>query len=229
MAGRTTLIRLLCSALAVVATMSCSGGGAQHTLAAPETAALALPAPNLDGTASLELVLSLRRSVREFTAEPLRRDQIGQLLWAGQGITGPGDLRTAPSAGARYPLDLYTVGANEVLHYVPHGHRADVRASRDLRPDLADAALGQDAVRDAPTVVVIAASPSRTASRYGARTDDYVRLEAGHVAQNILLEATAIGLGAVPIGAFDRNRVRDLLALARDQVVIYLIPVGHPR
>ncbi len=76
---------------------------------------------------------------------------------------------------------------------------------------------------------MIAASPGRTASKYGARADDYVRLEAGHVAQNILLEATAMGLGAVPIGAFGRDRVRDLLALAPDQVVLYLIPVGHPR
>ena len=115
---------------------------------------------------------------------------IGQLLWAGQGITSPDGKRTAPSAGGLYPIELYVVTPHQVMHYLPAGHRVEVRADVDHRGELRDAALGQSAVASAPAVIVVAAVPARTRAKYGARGETFVALEAGHVTQNILLEAT---------------------------------------
>lgn len=223
---RSGAARLAIVGVVTASLVSCAGHGSAPPAPAQPTT-VALPAPDTHGTMPLESALAQRRSIRTFAPTPLRLDEVGQLLWAGQGITALDGKRTAPSAGALYPLDLYAVGAGQVVRYLPHGHRVEIRESRDLRGDLAGAALGQDAVKSAPTVIVIVATPARTAAKYGSRTSDYVRLEAGHAAQNILLQATAIGLGAVPIGAFDADKVREILALPRGQLPIYVIPVGH--
>lgn len=186
----------------------------------------ALPAPATTGSVSLEQAIDRRRSVRSFRPEPLPLAMIGQLLWAGQGITSPDGKRTAPSAGGLYPLELYVVTSTKMMHYLPQGHRVESRTQPDLRPALQAAALGQAPVGAAPDVVVVAVAPDRTRARYGPRADTYVELEAGHAAQNILLEATALGLAAVPIGSLDPTRSTATLALPPDQTVIYLIPVG---
>jgi len=189
---------------------------------------IALPAPELTGTLSLEQALHDRRSVREYAATPLTLDEIGQLLWAGQGITDDDGHRTAPSAGARYPLELYAVTATELMHYLPAGHRVEQRADTTILGALPDAAFDQEFVGNAPLVVVIAADPARTEQEYGAMAGDLVNREAGHAAQNILLQATALGLAAVPVGGFDPATVEGLLALPPGQAVQYLIPIGRP-
>jgi SagB-type dehydrogenase family enzyme len=166
--------------------------------------------------------------VREYATTPLTLDEIGQLLWAGQGITDDDGRRTAPSAGARYPLELYAITAAELMHYLPAGHRVEQRADTTILGALPDAAFDQEFVGDAPLVVVIAADPSRTEQEYGAMADDLVNREAGHAAQNILLQATALGLAAVPVGGFDPAAVAGLLALPPGQAVQYLIPIGRP-
>jgi len=196
----------------------------------PAQAPLVLPAPRRDGKLSLEAALSRRRSIRSFTNEALTADQIGQLLWAAQGITDPQGFRTAPSAGALYPLECYVVTATGAFHYEPGPHRLQPQLANDVRGALAAAALDQPAVSEAPAVVVITAVYERTARKYGDdRARRYAALEAGHVAQNVLLEAVALGLGAVPIGAFDDRRVARLLDLGSGEAPLYLIPVGHPR
>ena len=187
-----------------------------------------LPSPELTGTVSLEQSLHDRRSVREYAATPLTLDEIGQLLWAGQGITDDDGHRTAPSAGARYPLELYAVTATELMHYLPAGHRVEQRADTTILGALPEAAFDQEFVGNAPLVVVIAADPARTEQEYGAMAGDLVQREAGHAAQNILLQATALGLVAVPVGGFDPATVEGLLALPPDQAVQYLIPIGRP-
>lgn len=187
-----------------------------------------LPAPDLNGTLSLERALRERRSVREYATTPLTLDEVGQLLWAGQGITDDAGYRTAPSAGARYPLELYAVTAADLMHYLPVGHRVEQRVDTTTLEALADAAFDQEFVGSAPLVVVIAAEPARTEQEYGAMAGDLVNREAGHAAQNILLQATALGLAAVPVGGFDPAAVARLLALPPGQVVLYLIPVGEP-
>lgn len=187
-----------------------------------------LPAPDLSGSVSLEQVLHDRRSAREYATSEPTLDEIGQLLWAGQGITDDEGHRTAPSAGARYPLELYAVTAAELMHYVPVGHRVEQRADTTTLEALPEVAFGQEFVGRAPLVVVIAADPARTEQEYGAVAGDLVNREAGHAAQNILLQATALGLAAVPIGGFDPAAVTHLLALPPGQTVLYLIPVGEP-
>jgi SagB-type dehydrogenase family enzyme len=194
-----------------------------------------LPRPSLDGSMSLEEALARRRSVREFSGTPLTVAELGQLLWAAQGltssqaITSPG-YRTAPSAGALYPLEVYVVTAEGLYHYEPQGHQLRALSPEDRRLALYEAALRQEWVRQAPAVFVIAAIYERTAQKYGQeRSPRYVHLEAGHAAQNLLLEAVALDLGAVPVGAFYDEKVQEVLGLPADHQPLYLIPVGHPR
>lgn len=175
---------------------------------------------------TLDDALSRRRSVRLFAASELSEDQVLQLCWAAQGITHPTGRRTAPSAGARYPLELLVVTPRGCFAYDPPHHRIVRRTEDDLRPALQWAALSQEAVGQSPAVFAITAVPARTTEQFGSRGERYVYLEAGHAAQNLLLEATAMRLGAVPIGAFDDARVREVLDLGGDREVIYLIPVG---
>jgi SagB-type dehydrogenase family enzyme len=192
--------------------------------------AIALPTPLASGAMSLEEALARRRSMRDFAATPLSPGELGQLLWAAQGITSQDGRRTAPSAGALYPLELYAVTAEAVYHYEPGGHRLSVHLPGDRRPELYAAALSQAPVLEAPAVLVIAAVVERTERKYGAeRSPRYVHLEAGHAAQNILLQAVALDLGAVPVGAFYDDRVQQALGLPADHQPLYLIPVGHPR
>jgi SagB-type dehydrogenase family enzyme len=187
-----------------------------------------LPDPELLGTLSLEAALARRRSVREFSDEPLTLAEVGQLLWAAQGVTHADGYRTAPSAGALYPLEVYAATADGVFRYEPAEHRLAVQSQQDARPALYEAALRQEAVRQAPLVIVIAAIYSRTAAKYGEqRAPRYVHLEAGHAAQNVLLQAVALDLGAVPLGAFVDADVVRALRLPAEEEPLYLIPVGR--
>jgi SagB-type dehydrogenase family enzyme len=188
-----------------------------------------LPQPTLVGALSLEETLVQRRSVREFTVTPLSPIEIGQLLWAAQGVTHERGYRSAPSAGALYPLEIYVATADGVFHYRPEGHGLAVLRTQDVRRDLFQAALRQEAIRDAPAVFVFTAVYARTAQKYGGqRSPRYVHLEAGHAAQNLLLEAVALGLGAVPVGAFEDQKIQEVLGLPANHEPLYLIPVGHP-
>lgn len=187
---------------------------------------IALPRPSVAGTISLEEAIERRRSLRTFGPDPLPVGIIGQLLWAGQGVTSPDGKRAAPSAGALYPLELYAVTATEMMHYLPDGHRAKTRATPDLRPQLKAAALDQASVGTAPVVIVVAAEPGRLSQRYGPKADAFTDLEAGHAAQNILLQAVVHGLAAVPVGSLDGSRAAQTLALPAGQTVVYLIPIG---
>jgi SagB-type dehydrogenase family enzyme len=189
-----------------------------------------LPAPERKGRTSLEEAVAARRSVREFTRQPLTDRELSQLLWAAQGITSHDGLRTAPSAGALYPLEVWVATASGFYHYEPHKHRLTQHLERDLRPNIYRSALMQEAILLAPAVFVIAAIYQRTAQKYGEqRTPRYVHMEVGHAAQNLLLEAVALGLGGVPIGAFNDRELERVLSLPAEQKPLYLIPVGHPR
>jgi SagB-type dehydrogenase family enzyme len=188
-----------------------------------------LPPPRQHSEISLEETLAKRRSIRSFTSAKLSWEEIGQLLWAAQGITEKRDgLRTAPSAGALYPLEMYVVLEAGVYHYQPRDHQLQHTLESNVRRELGGAALGQECVQDAPAVFVIAGVFERTASKYGERGQRYMHIEAGHAAQNLLLQATALNLGAVPVGAFRDEQVEKSLKLPKDQKALYLIPVGWP-
>lgn len=189
-----------------------------------------LPAPRQTGRIPLEEALLRRRSVRAFAATPLGDAEHGQLLWSAQGITDRArGYRAAPSAGALYPLEVYLATHAGLFRYEPGPHALEAISSRDPRGMLWEAALGQEMVRDAPSVFVLVGVQARTARKYGeARAERYVQLEAGHAAQNLLLQAVALGLSAVPVGAFDDDEVRRGLGLPASHQPLYLIPVGHP-
>jgi SagB-type dehydrogenase family enzyme len=188
-----------------------------------------LPDPVLAGDMSLEEALSARRSQRRYLANsPLSLAEIGQLFWAAQGMNRPG-LRTTPSAGALYPLEIYSVTRRGLYHYRPEGHEALVAWRGALLDSLWLGAGGnKDAIRRAAAVFVITGVVARTEVKYGERALRYVTLEAGHAAQNLLLQAEALDLAAVPIGAYQDARVRAALDLPEDQIPFYLIPVGRP-
>ncbi len=185
-----------------------------------------LPAPAYKGKMSLEEALKNRQSVRNFSVGSLTTKELSQLLWAAQGKTRDGGARTAPSAGALFPLELYVVMKEGVFRYVSGEHRLLRLVASDVRGQLASAALGQKSVQKAPAVFVIAAVYERTFEKYGNRAERYVKMEAGHAGQNLLLQAAALGLAAVPIGAFHDEHVRQVLYLPARHQPLYLIPVG---
>ena len=191
-----------------------------------------LPQPDTDSDFSLERAISERRSVREFTAEPVTLRQVSQMLWACQGVTSKDGLRSAPSAGALYPLEVFVV-ANKVqgldqgiYQYLPgtNKHALKLLRSGDFLSDLASAALGQDCIRGCAVGIVISAVYQRTTVKYGTRAERYVLIETGHAAQNLCLQAQSLGLGVVTVGAFNDKNVKNLIDSQADPV--YIICVG---
>ena len=188
-----------------------------------------LPEPASDGGMSVEAALAKRESVRHFTSVPLTLSLLSQILWAAQGITRNWGGRTAPSAGALYPLELYLALLDGFFHYIPRNHQLMHISESNFIEDLAAVALGQQCIRESSAVVVIAAVYKRIEQKYGRRGERYVKVEAGHAAQNILLQAVSQGIGAVPVGAFYDEDVRKVLSLPSDHEPLYLIPLGHTR
>ena len=188
-----------------------------------------LPQPRDRGSLSLEEALWLRRSIREFSDTPLELETIGQLLWAAQGLSDPPDHRAAPSAGGTYPLEVYALTSRGTFRYIPEEHALVATDPSDRRRLLYRAAFEQQPILEAPLVVVMAAVYRRTTRKYGPeRGARYVQIEAGHAAQNLLLQAAVEGLAAVPIGAFSDSQVRDVLGLSSEQQPVYLIAIGQP-
>lgn len=202
-------------------------------------AVVSLPTPTLDGAMSLEAAVKGRRSERSFQAVPLGLERLSQLLWAAHGITDPHPdparrfRRAAPSAGAQYPLDVYVVaGLVEgleagIYHYRPQEHAVGLLMAGDLRQQLAGACLGQMFIAPAPVLIVITAEYDRITDRYGERGIRYAHMEVGHVGQNLHLQAEALGLGTVVIGAFRDDEVAEVLHLPQKHEPLYVMPVGH--
>jgi len=186
-----------------------------------------LPEPLLHGGMSLEETLAKRESTRNFSSKPLTPSEISQVLWAAQGSTRSWGGRATPSAGALYPLELYLVLREGLFHYMPRTHQLIGVSDQNLIDDLSSAALGQECVRGSPAIVVIAAVYERMERKYGRRGERYVKIEAGHAAQNIHLQAVSLGLGSVPVGAFNDDQVRKVLSLPANHEPLYLIPLGH--
>jgi SagB-type dehydrogenase family enzyme len=194
-----------------------------------ENMVIKLPEPAMDSNFSVERAINERMSVRSYKDEPLTLKEVSQLLWASQGTVASG-RRAAPSAGATYPLEIFlAAGKVEGLKpglykYKNKEHSLELIKEGDLRKGLSNAALRQDMILKAPATIVVAAVFERTRARYGARTERYVHMEAGHVGENIMLQATALGLGTVPVGAFVDREVKDLLGIKEEP--LYLFPVG---
>ncbi|AAL64120.1 SagB/ThcOx family dehydrogenase [Pyrobaculum aerophilum] len=201
-----------------------------------------LPYPRLRGVVSVEEALANRRSVREFREEPLTLEELGQILWAAYGISETRyGLRTAPSAGAQYPLEVYVVVGEHgvktgdgylkpgVYHYDPHSHTLTLKKTGDFREALYQAALEQIWVLKAPVSLIFTAVYSRTVRVYGERGRvRYVPMDLGHAGQNVYLQATALGLGTVAVGAFYDDQVAEILDLPDGETPLYIMPIGRP-
>lgn len=195
---------------------------------------IALPAPQIGAGMPVEQALRSRRSIRELDSKPLSLAQISQMVWAVQGTTSPEGYRTAPSAGALYPLDVYLVAGEVtglpagVYLYDPRAHELARVAPDDRRRQLGAAALAQGWIGKASAVIVLTAVFRRTTRKYGERGHRYVHLEAGHAAQNVYLQATSLGLGTTTVGAFHDERVKAVLELPQETQPLCLLPIGFP-
>ena len=195
-----------------------------------------LPPPQLKGKMSLEEAIASRRSVRRYRSEPLTPSQLSQILWSAQGITGAGRLRAAPSAGATYPLEIFAFIGKQAIeglqagiyHYDVDSHSLVLHQPGDLRKELARAALDEGFIANAPLDIVICALYPRTSYRYGRRGERYVHMEVGHVGENIHLQAVALGLATVEVGAFDDEEVRKVLGVEEQIKPLYIMPIGKP-
>jgi SagB-type dehydrogenase family enzyme len=195
----------------------------------PNQSRIALLDPNFEGIA-LEKAIAERRSVREYSEDEITQDELSMLLWAGSGITDESGFRTAPSAGALYPIDLYIV-PNRVeniscgmYRYVPQDHELVLVKEGQFAEKIYELSYNQGYVKNAGVIILLAATPERTTAKYGEEGKKYVLMEAGHIAQNILLQAVSLDLGAVPIGGFDKSGVSELLELESE--VVYMVLVG---
>jgi SagB-type dehydrogenase family enzyme len=187
-----------------------------------------LPEPEFAGSISLEEAILNRRSIRDFNDREIEIEKISQLLWAAQGITKKTQgFRTAPSAGALYPLDIFLIKKDGLFHYIPVEHKLKKMSKKDLHQRLYEACLYQNAVAKADINIVITAVYERTTVKYGERGIRYVHMEAGHACQNILLEAVVLDLGAVPVGAFEDSKINEIMGLHEDHIPLYVIPVGY--
>jgi SagB-type dehydrogenase family enzyme len=194
-----------------------------------------LPRPVLDGApGSLGGALARRRSIRSYLPQALTLDEIARLMWAAEGITHPAGLRSAPSAGALYPLEVLLVTGDVeglpdgIYRYVPRGHALALVGRGDCRHALAEAALHQASIEQAPATVAITAVYGRTTPRYGERGIRYVHMEVGHLAENVCLQAAALGLGTVVVGAFHDDEVKRIIGAGGDEEPVCLVPVGRP-
>lgn len=197
----------------------------------PET--IKLPEPVYESGTSLEEAVLKRRSVREYRDKPLTLPEISQLMWAAQGITSLEGLRASPSAGALYPLEVYVAAGNVtdlpagIYKYRPLTHELERVLKGDRRNELSNAALGQSPIKDAATVIVFSGVHERTTAKYGERGIRYVHIETGHAAQNVLLQAASLDLGAVVIGAFYDKEIKKIIKMPQEEYALYMMAVGR--
>ena len=194
---------------------------------------LRLPGPEASVISHIEELIAKRRSVRKYKDKKLSESVISRLLWAAQGISSETGLRTSPSAGALYPLEVHLIigegGELEpgVYRYVPEDHTLVLEISGDIREKLSKAALSQPMIKNAPVSIVISAVYARITSRYGNRGLRYTHMEAGHAAQNVYLLGVELGIGTCAIGAFKDEEVRSVLKLPTNQEPLYILPLGY--
>ena len=233
----TTLLLTICMLLPA------SAWSGDLSLEHKAIATIELPKPVLTGDVSIEKVLHERRSVRSYTDDPVTLEEVSQLLWASYGITYTreglpdfirGGFKTAPSAGARYPLEIYLVAGNVkgllpgVYWYVPEGHVIHRLADGDVRIDLQAACLSQKFAGEAPISIVWSAVYERCTEKYGERgRERYVCMDLGHSAQNVYLQCGSLGLGTCAIGAFSDDALKKLIGMTEEEVPLYVMPVGR--
>ena len=231
---KSRIVAALVVATALITTTAAMAQAAATSAAVPGGASLiALPKPDVTGKVTLEKALATRRSVREYAPGALTLGEVSQILWAAQGITGPGGKRTTPAAHAIYSLEIW-LAANDVkglapgiYRYVPQEHALALASAGDHRAAVTAAANGQKSVEQAPAVVAISGDSLQTAEKFHERGVAWLGMEAGFVVQSVYLQATALGLGTVMVGGFNDEPTRALLGLPAGKVPLALMPVGR--
>ena len=229
--------------LAACVLMPSAAWSGKYNLEHNAIATVQLPKAKFASDYSIEKVLNERRSVRSYEDEPLTLEEVSQLLWSAYGITYSregmpdfirGGLKTAPSAGARYPLEIYLVAGNVkgllpgIYWYVPEGHVIHRLADGDVRSDLMAACLSQKFAGEAPVSLVWSAVYERCTEKYGERGQErYVCMDLGHSAQNVYLQCGSLGLGTCAIGAFTDEALKKLIGMTEEEVPLYVMPVGR--
>jgi len=188
---------------------------------------------------NLSVLLQGRNSCRSFKSTPLDLGQVSHIVWVAYGekydaLTGA--TRTAPSAGAIYPLELFVIVGQDCVkdlnaglyRYSTQDHSLNLIYESDKRKELSDICFRQEFISGAPLSVIVAAASGRTEARYGKRASRYIFMEAGHVCQNIYLAAESEGLATVEIGSFDDTQLLKLLNLDSEYVPLAVMPVGYP-
>ncbi|AKB44039.1 SagB/ThcOx family dehydrogenase [Methanosarcina vacuolata] len=192
-----------------------------------------LPEPEAADRSHIEELIAKRRSVRRYKDRELSESVISRLLWAAQGISSNGGLRTSPSAGALYPLEIHVVTGEDgklepgVYRYIPEGHTLVREIDGDMREKLSKAALLQPMIRNAPVSFVISAVYPRITGKYGSRGIRYAHMEAGHAAQNVCILGVELGIGTCTVGAFEDEEVRKVLKLPANEDPLYILPLGY--
>ncbi len=191
-----------------------------------------LPSPVKEGGISVEEALFRRRSIRSYSDKGLTTEEISQILWSAQGITDISGKRTAPSAGALYPLEVYIFirkgeGIKSGLYnYNPEGHKLSIVSNEDISENLAKAALNQSFIKEASAALIVSAFFKKTTDRYGERGIQYVYIEAGHLSQNVYLQAESLNLLTVAVGAFNEEDIKEIVKMEEKETPIYIMPIG---
>ena len=191
---------------------------------------MTLPSAKTTGQMSLEEAIQKRKSVRKYSPKELTVEQVAQILWAANGAnprTKNFIARNVPSAGGVFPMTVYLLDKNGVYRYQPLNHSLALVKEGDKRKELTEAAFGQGFIKQVPVNLVITADVAKCAQRYGERAQRYTDIEAGHIGQNVSLQAVSLGLGTVMVGAFNDEAVKDVLAIPANESPLYIIPVGY--
>ena len=219
--------------LIIAANFYCQDNREGTTMQKSNEDIIQLPTLKLQSETSVEEALHKRRSIRNYTKEPISLDEVSQILWAAQGITEKSyGLKTAPSAGALYPLEVYMVAANVkdisegIYKYNPRNHNMKKIEDGDKRMEISNASLRQDAIEGCSALVIITAIYERTSVKYGDRAERYVQMEVGHVGQNIYLQAVSLRIGTVMIGAFQDEALKKVLKIPANEFPLAIYPLG---
>ncbi|MDD5317657.1 MAG: SagB/ThcOx family dehydrogenase [Candidatus ainarchaeum sp.] len=229
-AGAALALALACAALSSPSPRPPAGRA--ECASDPAQSSIKLPLPSHSGPA-VEAAIKSRRSIRSYSPESLSLQELSELLFAAQGVTGGEGFRAAPSAGALYPLTLYVQpnrveGAScGIYRYEPSTHSLELAREGDYSAAVSEAAYSQQSATEAAAVIVFAADFSAMEAKYGARAEDFVLTEAGHASENLLLEAVSLGLGAVPLGYINQAAFNELLLLGPTERAIYVNCVGR--
>lgn len=217
----------------VTGSFFCQEKGGKTDMNKTVTDLIQLPSPQYKSTTSLEEAILKRRSIRDYRKESLSLKEVSQILWSAQGITDEASgLRSSPSAGATFPLEVYLAVSNVkdlnagLYKYNPFNNTLKLLAEGDKRFDIANAALKQGSIEKSAAIVILTAVYERTSVRYGNRTERYVNMEIGHAGQNIYLQAVSLGLGTVMIGAFNDEALKKVLSFPDNEFPLAIYPLG---